>query len=100
MFTFNIFNPSGDLEEGFIRKLSDDGDAVCLYMGCAPAVTDANSSSTVKAQCPYRYVHPEIATVQHLNATRDLNFKLYSLSSFTARFCISIRLNSFLSSLD
>ena len=74
MFTFNIFNPSGDLEEGFIRKLSDDGDAVCLYMGCAPAVTDANSSSTVKAQCPYRYERSEIITLDHFNATIGLSF--------------------------
>lgn len=38
--------PIGDLEEGSRRKLSDEGDAINLYMGCEP--------SAAAADCPYR----------------------------------------------
>ena len=38
--------PIGDLEEGSRRKLSDEGDAINLYMGC--------ESSGATAGCPYR----------------------------------------------
>lgn len=34
--------PIGDLEAGYDRKLSDEGDAVFNYMGCAPVVGDRN----------------------------------------------------------
>lgn len=37
--------PIGDLEEGSRRKLSDEGDAINLYMGCGPSAA---------ADCPYR----------------------------------------------
>lgn len=42
--------PIGNLEEGHRRKLSDDGDAISLYMGCSPL---EDSDSQNKA-CPYR----------------------------------------------
>jgi alpha/beta hydrolase fold len=43
--------PIGNLEEGSRRKLSDDGDAIDLYMGCVPLVA-SNSGTEI---CPYRY---------------------------------------------
>ena len=43
--------PIGDLVEGHARKLSDDGDAISLYMGCDPSDhLDQNGIS----DCPYR----------------------------------------------
>jgi acetyl esterase/lipase len=38
--------PIGDLNEGSRRKLSDEGDAINLYMGCEPSATSPD--------CPYR----------------------------------------------
>lgn len=34
--------PIGDLEAGYDRKLSDEGDAVFNYMGCAPVIGDSD----------------------------------------------------------
>jgi alpha-beta hydrolase superfamily lysophospholipase len=42
--------PIGNLEEGHRRKLSDDGDAIDLYVGCIPIAS--NSGTEI---CPYRY---------------------------------------------
>lgn len=44
--------PIGDLVEGHSRKLSDDGDAISLYMGCCPSnQLDLQGIS----HCPYRW---------------------------------------------
>lgn len=52
--------PIGNLEEGYRRRLSDDGDAIDLYMGCAPIVASnlENQASNRETEiCPYRYSH-------------------------------------------
>ena len=53
----------GNLCEGYERKLSDDGDAIPLYMGCSPiTVPSAAIGSTISPStaedsiCPYMYV--------------------------------------------
>jgi acetyl esterase/lipase len=45
--------PIGDLEAGHSRRLSDDGDAIPLYMGCDPVGDSA--TDLLAATCPYRY---------------------------------------------
>jgi alpha-beta hydrolase superfamily lysophospholipase len=52
--------PIGNLEEGSRRRLSDDGDAIDLYMGCVPIGT-SNLGTEI---CPYRY--HQISDVIHV----------------------------------
>jgi acetyl esterase/lipase len=46
--------PIGDLEAGYARRLSDDGDAIPLYMGCEPAAAGDSATDSMASICPYR----------------------------------------------
>lgn len=52
--------PIGNLEEGYRRRLSDDGDAIDLYMGCVPIVASNSENQASNSEtkiCPYRCGH-------------------------------------------
>jgi acetyl esterase/lipase len=48
--------PIGDLVPGYERRLSDDGDAVLLYMKCSPTYNSDNGQ--LSETCPYRLASP------------------------------------------